>query len=355
MEKIQTWTVRDGDEKDLSGILSLRKIVFGEMEEDKLEPRFWRWEFMEAPDGKALIYIVQDRDKIIAHFADIPRRFSVNGEAVLATLSLDLMVHPDYRREGLFTAMGKYGVQRVKQKNGLFMMAFPIRPETIQGFTKIGWGKVVQLPVIVHPIRFSGIVNRYLHFKPLSLLLGGVATCVYLLLYGWKKGKKGEAIHIEEVVQLDEAFDDFWQSASRLYSVMGIRTRQYLNWRYFKHPTRRYTVYRAIEKGEMRGYMVLRKVELLSFNSAVIVDLLALDERALYALVEKGVQHSRQEDVNLLGFMVPKPHPYFKSLKRWGFLPSPKAFSFMIFAHTGGEDLSHSEGWYVNWGDTDVL
>lgn len=355
MEKLQAWTVRDGDEKDLLGILSLRKIVFGEMEKDKLEPRFWRWEFMEAPDGKALIYIVQDGERIIAHFADIPRRFSVNGEAVLATLSLDLMVHPDYRREGLFTAMGRYGAQRVKQKNGLFMTAFPIRSETIQGLIKIGWEKVVQLPVIVYPIRFSGIVDRYLRFKPLSILIGGVATCLYLLRFGWSKGKKAEGIQIEEVVQLDEAFDDFWQGASRLFSVLGVRTRQYLNWRYVKHPTRRYTVYQAIEEGKMKGYIVLRTVRLLSFSSAVIVDLLALDERALFALVEKGVQHSREAHVDLLGFMVPKTHPYYHSLKRWGFLRSLKAFSFMIFDHVQKKNLSHLEGWYVNWGDTDVL
>jgi GNAT superfamily N-acetyltransferase len=355
MEKIQTWTVRDGEEIDLSGILSLRKIVFREMEEDKSEPRFWRWEFMEAPDGKALIYIVQDGNRIIAHFADIPRRFSINGEVVLATLSLDLMVHPDYRREGLFTAMGRYGAQRVKQENGLFMMAFPIRSETIQGLIKIGWRKVVKLPVIVHPIRFSGIVDRYLRFKPLSILIGGVATCLYLLRFGWKKGENVEGIQIEEVVQLDEAFDAFWQSASRLFSVLGVRTRQYLNWRYVKHPTRRYTVYRAIEEGKMKGYIVLRKVELLSFNSAVIVDLLALDERALFALVEKGVQHSREEHVDLLGFMVPKTHPYYHRLKRRGFLRSPKTFSFMIYPHAKEKNLSQLEGWYVNWGDTDVL
>jgi len=355
MEKVRNWTVRDGDEKDYSGILSLRKIVFGEMEEDKLQPRFWRWEFMEAPDGKGFIYLVRDGDQIIAHFADIPRRFSINGETALATLSLDLMVHPDYRREGLFMAMGRYGARRVSQENGLFRMAFPIRPETIKGLIKIGWEKVVLLPVIVRPIRFGGIVNRYLRFKPLCLLLGGLAAGAYFLLFGWRKGKNPEGIQIEEAVRLDEDFDDFLEVASRLYPAMGIRTRQYLDWRYVQHPTRRYTIYRAIEKGKMKGYIVLRKVELLGFNSAVIVDLLALDEGTLHALVDKGDWHSREVAADLLGFMVPKTHPYYKSLKRWGFLRSPKTFSFMIFDHSKEKDLSHLEGWYVNWGDTDVL
>lgn len=355
MGKVRSWTVEDGNQKDLSGILSLRKIVFGEMEQDKLDPRFWKWEFMEAPDGKGFIYLALDGNKIIAHFADIPRRFSINGKTVLATLSLDLMVHPDYRREGIFLAMGSYGARRVKRENGLFMTAFPIRPETIEGLIKIGWEKVVPLPVIVHPIRFSGILNHYLRFKPLSLLLGWMASVAYSLLFGWRTGRKPEGIHVEEVNRFDESFDDFWEVASRLYPVMGVRTRRYLHWRYHHHPTRHYKIYRAIDHGKMRGYIVLRKVELLGFNSSVIVDLLALDEKIVSILARQGVQYARQEGTDLLGFMVPKPHPYYKGLLRNGFLPSFKSFQFMIYNHDKMAALQDPEGWYVTWGDSDVI
>jgi GNAT superfamily N-acetyltransferase len=355
MAKGQNWVVRDGDGKDLKEILSLRKIVFGEIEKDKLDERLWRWEFEEGPDGRALIYIVEDENRIIGHFADIPRRFSVQGEVVLGTLSLDLMVHPDYWRKGIFEAMGKYGAQRVKQENGIFLTAFPIRLETIHGLKKIGWREVVELPVLVFPIRFQGILNRYLHFPPLSFLAGGVAKFFYLFFFGWKKKKGMEEIEIERVGSLDDPFDDFWQKVYSLHPIMGIRNRNYLTWRYLQHPTRNYTIFRAIKNGEMRGYIVLRKVELLNFNSAVIVDLLALDEGALSALVGRGIQHSRQEGADLLGFMVPRGHPYDKILRRRGFLPSPKTFQFMIYLHSNREIFLSPEKWYVNWGDTDVI
>ena len=209
MKKGLSWVVREGDEKDLKGILSLRKIVFGEIEKDKLDERFWRWEFMEGPDGKAFIYIVEDGNRVIGHFADIPRRFSVEGEAVFGTLSLDLMVHPAYRRRGIFAALGRYGAQRVKQENGLFMTAFPIRLETIQGLKKIGWKGVVKLPVLVYPIRFSGIVNRYFHFLPLSVFVGGVARFFYTFLFKARRRDESKGIEIEEIVQLDDQFEWF--------------------------------------------------------------------------------------------------------------------------------------------------
>jgi len=355
MDEVRSWKVRDGNKTDMEGILSFRGVVFGEEEKDKLDPRFWQWEFMEGPDGRAFIYIVEDRNKIVGHFADIPRRFIVEGEVVLGTLSLDLMVHHDYWRRGIFQAMGKYGVQRVKQENGLFLTAFPIRLETIQGLIKIGWKEVVELPVLVYPIKFSGFVNRYLHFSPLGVFIGGMARFFYFLLYGLKRRKEIGGVEIEKVGLLDEQFDGFWQKALSLYSVMGIRDRNYLTWRYLQHPTRKYTIYRAKKSGEMKGYIVLRKVELLNFNSAVIVDLLALDEVTLVALVEKGIQHSRQEGVDLLGFMVPKVHPYYKILRGIGFLPSFKTFLFMIYPHSGREIFLSPEKWYVNWGDADVI
>ncbi len=349
------WKVRDGNEKDREEIMSLRRDAFGDTEKDKLDPRFWRWEFMEGPDGGAFIYIVEEGSKIIGHFADIPRQFSVEGEVVLGTLSLDLMVHHDYWRKGIFAAMGRYGAQKVKQENRLFLTAFPIRLETIQGLKKIGWEEVVKLPVLVYPIRFSGIVNRYLHFSPLGFFIGGMARFFYFLLYGLKRRKEIRGVEIEKVGFLDEQFDGFWQKALSSYYIMGIRNRNYLTWRYVKHPTRDYVIYRAIRNGEMRGYIVLRKVELLNFNSAVIVDLLAMDEVAFSALVERGIQHSQQEGADLLGFMVPQGHLYYKILRKKGFLPSPKTFQFMVYPHSNREIFLSPEKWYVNWGDTDVI
>jgi GNAT superfamily N-acetyltransferase len=355
MDEMRHWKVRDGNERDMEGIFSLRRDAFGEVEKDKLDPRFWLWEFMEGSAGKALIHIVEDKGKVVGHFADLPREFSLRGEVVRGTLSVDLMVHSSYRRKGIFEEMGKYAIQRVENENGLFMMSYPIRPETVQGFKKIGWEEVAELPVLVYPIKFSGVVDRYLHFLPISFLVGGMARFLYLLLYGTKKRKGLEGIEIEEAGLLDDQFDGFWQKALSLYPIMGIRNRDYLSWRYLRHPTRNYTIYRAKKSGEMNGYIVLRRVELLNLNSAVIVDLLALDEATLMALVEKGIQHSRQEGADLVGFMVPKIHLYYKILRRIGFLPSFKTFLLMIYSHEKEKGLFDPKEWYVNWGDTDVI
>jgi len=349
------WKVRDGGEGDMEGILSLRKTVFGKTEEDKLDPNFWRWQIRENPDGVGWIYLVEEGDKIIGHLADLPKRFSVQGRIVLGTLTHDMMVHPDYRRRGVSTATAKLGIRRVEREKGEFMTAYAVRMESLNSLLKVGWKAVVELPVLVFPIRFYGIANRYLHFKPMSLLIGGIARSFYFLLFGQRKKKRVNGVEIKRVHELDEPFDLFWEKATTLYPVMGVRDRNYLNWRYLRHPTRKYVIYRALERGEMKGYIVLRKVELLSFNSGVIVDMLALDSEILHPLVEKGIEHSREEGADLLGFMLPKPHPYYSSLRKEGFLPSFKTFQFLVYSHQKEGVLFDPRGWYLTWGDTDVI
>ncbi len=105
----------------------------------------------------------------------------------------------------------------------------------------------------------------------------------------------------------------------------------------------------------MTGYIILRKVDLLRFNSAVIVDLLALDERTVESLVIRGIEQSLKDGIDLLGCMIPESHPYHKMLKKLGFLPSFKTFLFMVYRLDKESVPLSPEAWYVNWGDTDVI
>jgi len=355
MTEDRYWQVRDGDERDLEGILSLRKTVFGEQEGDKLEEKFWKWEFMEGPDGAGRVYLVKEGEMIAGHLADLPKRFCVEGKTVIGSLTLDMMVHPDYRRRGISTATARYGIEKFEREKGLFMTAYSVRRASINSLLKTGWKGVTTLPVLVYPLRFRGIVDHYLHLPPLSLLLGGTIRLFYLLLFRRNRMEKGTGVEVEEIRELDERFNSFWQAAVSLFPIMGVRDHAFMSWRYLRHPTRNYTIYRAMRSGEMRGYIVLRRVELLHFNSAVIVDLLALDEDALSALVEIGIHYSREEGADVLGFMVPQKHLYYKLLRGMGFLPSLKTFLFMIYSDSGEEIFFSPEKWYVNWGDTDVI
>jgi len=99
----------------------------------------------------------------------------------LGTHPQDLMVHPDEQGKGIFHAMAEYEKQKVKEKKALFMAGFPLRVPTYSGLKKIGWKDVNKLPVLVYPVRFSGILNRVPSFSTLSLFWEG--GCDYFTLF----------------------------------------------------------------------------------------------------------------------------------------------------------------------------
>jgi hypothetical protein len=346
--------IQDGEEKDKEGILALRAVVFKEEEPDKQKEAFWTWQFKENPDGKALIYLYKEGGQVVGHFADIPKRFVLEGKEILGTLSLDMMVHPEYRG-GMFLQLGRYAAEKTKEKGFAFLTSFPIRKWSIKSLRRVGWKDFFKLPVVVYPLRFRGIVNRYIHFYPLSLLIGGIVRGFYCIsIFAGRRRVKRE-IDVDLMTQCDDAFDQFWRRASFLHPLMGVRDRRFMTWRYFEHPMRTYTIYRAMKEGEMQGYIVLRKVDLLNFNSAVIVDLLALEENALRRLIEMGIEYGKKENADLLGCIVPRHHVYYKILRRRGFLASFKNFLFMVYPHIEKGVPLIPEGWYVNWGDSDVV
>jgi hypothetical protein len=182
-----------------------------------------------------------------------------------------------------------------------------------------------------------------------------VARFFYTFFLKARRRDEFKGIEVEEIQQLDDQFEPFWRKALSLNPIMGTRDQNYMTWRYVQHPTRTYTIFRATQNGEMGGFIVLRKVDLLEFNSAVIVDLLALDRNFLMALVDKGIEQGQKQGVDLLGFMVPQGHPYYKILRKKGFLRSPKIFQFMVYPHSDRKIFLSPEKWYVTWGDTDVI
>ena len=355
MNEALTPRVRNGNEADRKGIIALRELVFGEMEKDKCDPRTWNWEFLEGPDGRAWIYLIEDEDQIVGHLADLPRQFSIHGKPAAGTLSVDLMVHPGHRRKGFFLKMGRHAIGRIKEEDRLFMMIYPVRKETISGFKKLGWKVIVELPVLVYPIDFGGIVGRYVLCPVARRVVGGIASAVYPLFRRGGRDRSFHGIEVSEVSQFDDRFDRFWKKAQSLNPIMGVRNQSFLRWRYAQHPTRTYETYGATQQGELVGYIVLRKVNLLRFNSAVIVDLLALDDDVARVLIGAGIEHAAREGADLLGCMIPRFHHYFQVLRRQGFLPSFQKFLLMIYAHGLEELLLKPENWYVNWGDTDVI
>lgn len=62
---------------------------------------FRNW-YVNNPNGRVISFNAWDKDKMVAHYACIPKKMIINGAIVLGLHSMATVTHPNYRGRGLF-------------------------------------------------------------------------------------------------------------------------------------------------------------------------------------------------------------------------------------------------------------
>jgi len=362
------WILRTYKPGDEAGILDLCRRVFFEQPPERFSLDYWRWEFISNSSGVAHISLADDSGKTVGHYAVVPRTIKVNEGVCSGSIVVDVMTHPDYRQQGMFTALGKYALSNSRQSGIEFSYGFPVRKDVMPGHLKIGWEHIFDIPILARPLRFEPIVRSYLNIPVLSRLAALVADIGYQA--GVRPFLKLTQPHVESdvgvtvrtVKEFDERFDSLWCKASRQFPVMGVRDAKYLDWRYTQHPYYQYRVWVAERGNQLLGYVITRTGNLLGLCAGIIVDILA-DPDAL-GVVDQLLQRVNSEfqqadNLDLIACMMTQGGPYFAALQRQGLIVTPKVFWFIIYNNNVPRQsmnlLMLPSSWYLTWGDTDVI
>jgi hypothetical protein len=112
-----------------SGIAELFKVCFGET----LDRQLWEWAYLKNPTGTPIIVVALVNGNVIGHYAMIPIPFIQDNLQHLGYLSMTTMVHPDYRKYGLFQELASIAYSHALPKT--FVYGFPNSNST-PGFKK---------------------------------------------------------------------------------------------------------------------------------------------------------------------------------------------------------------------------
>jgi len=89
-------------------------------------PEWFQWRFQENPyvDHVPVFVATTDGDVVATRpFFVLP--MSIGGTETLALLTVDTMVHPDHRRQGLFTALTEASIQWYARREPTFVFNQP--------------------------------------------------------------------------------------------------------------------------------------------------------------------------------------------------------------------------------------
>lgn len=135
------YTIRWFTDTDRDAFVELYNDTFGGGSDDWFE-----WKYVDNPRASHVPILVADADGELAGARpQVPFLMNVGDETVLACRFGDTMVHPDHRRQGVFTRLTEHALDHYSQMETRFCFNCPndlSRP----GFLKAGGEIVAQLP-----------------------------------------------------------------------------------------------------------------------------------------------------------------------------------------------------------------
>jgi GNAT superfamily N-acetyltransferase len=323
-EKIE---FREGTRSDRDAILALRRLTFPHDDPEKQQPDFWEWEF-----GDGRIFVAETADRVVGHFAFVPQHYSM-PELVQGALAVDVMTHPEFQRQRVFSRLAAFAADRLKREFPI-VTAFQIRDAVMPGMEAGGWRAVLPLPVLLRPLSLRSLARDFGLPAP---------------------AKRSRVLELPNEIQTLGSEDLDALMATR--AIRQPRTREFIRWRYLDNPHWRYQLDGWYEHGELRAFVIHRDTILRGLRTVAIADLgfARGAERELRKLIRHVCAAGRARGRAVGAALISRYHPARGVLRTCGFLRGPHHFRLLLqvfdpkFAH------AMSAPWSLSWGDTDHL
>lgn len=289
----------------------------------ELSEKHWRWRYLENPVGLGVICLVWDGDTLVAHHAVSCVGLCVQGQICVLGLGGGAMTHPSYRGYGLYREAAQWTWKRMAERNMPVAVAF---------------ANPLSHRLIVRDLEF---VDLY-EIPTFRLSLPPVSDF------------SRSTERILELKDLDHRFDRLWNRVSDDYTVIAQRNRDYLQWRYLRHPAKQYRILAYVDRDQLLGYVVLKRYQ----EQLLVVDMLSVrDAEVGVRLISYAAQLAVHELASGLSLWLNVSHPLHWELEKLGFRNS-EPITYMT-AKVLRPELSDAaiydfHNWYLTMGDSDV-
>jgi hypothetical protein len=369
LSKRRGWRLRLFQPGDESQILALRREVFNE----DLSVDEWRWRNLNNPAGAAIVVLAEELSsgKIIGCQSIQPLLLKVGRGTCMAYLLVDSMVSQFYRGRGLHASLS---IEVIKQTGTLgkgFPFGFP-NPQAYSSVKKLGGFQVTTLDLYVRVFSVEGVFREALGRRFGSLgKLGAkmLSPLLQRLLQALGRDRRASAYASQEIFAFDEAYQSFWNEIESQFSVTTVRSREFLNWRYFRSSSLRYRVFEVRVDGRVLAYLVTRTFEKKGLKIAAIADFIC-DERypdAGRTLLTEFCQRQKTEKADLGIFMGTWPSgrgrsAFFRIPQKFQRRPFHLVADFDDLERTqenfregAGKLLRDGSQWHLCLGDSDLI
>ena len=355
------------EEEDEYNIVNLLTTVFGrwpsyDINCDAVD--HWRWKYLENPVRPGFISLCLDGDNIVGCFHSVPMRIKIGLNIYNSVTGTDLVVHPDYRRMGMYGEMKKRLFESEKKVGIDFRFGVSDNPILIDKVRRSNYSylphdayKFVKISDLAkHVEKWPGVSDTqkygFMLLKPLNETRNKLQPIKY------------EALEVKEANSFPDSVDNLWENVKNNYNFIVERRSDYLNWRYC-HPHS--SDYRILYSGcldRWDGFAVLRiDKSRPDYHIGYIVDFLTRhgEVDCEHSLLSEAVEYFRRENANMVLWQIIEKSHYSKLANSHGFLNSRSKLFFNYpndYGKIKDEKIfqnSHANELHFTYGDYDQI
>jgi N-acetylglutamate synthase-like GNAT family acetyltransferase len=350
--------LRRAEVSDETAILALFRAVFGR----ERSADHWRWKFAETPypNRQISLAVAKQGGALLGHYAVVPVPLNWMGRRILGAESVDTMVHPDARGLGLFEQLGTDCYARLRELGVGLVYGLPNRNSYPGFLRKLGWKRIGFLDSYTLRLSVREPLRRILRSGALAWLGDRVFRAALAARLAAENALLRRSLRrkvaFRAAGRAPAGCDALWE-ALRSYEVISLwKDRTYLEWRYDRHPSRRFEYCWLEQDGQIEALAV---VETGHATEVRLCELLTRrrDAGVGRLLVNEIARRHRRSGRRWLSF-AGMDAGFFAAVFA-GFCAEPN-FELVFGARAFGdpaldEMLSRRENWTVTRGDTDLV
>jgi len=350
---MQSWSIRKFEDADEAAVINLQALAFNEL----TDLDYWVWKYKENPVG-SMRYVAEDkREGIVGHYGLLFQKIKIGDKIVTGSQAVDAMTHPNFQRQGMFVKLGKEILHRAGNEGIFFTFGFP-NEAALPGHKKVGWVEICEVPILLKPLNIASIFGKRVKNTHLLKIGSNIARVPLRLV---RQGKKTqlERLSVKSVTCFDERINEFWSKVAPSYTIIQVRDKDFLNWRYVTNPHNQYTILIAEENETIVGYAVLGEMTVYGIRGGAIVDILTYSDQGQISefLISRAIEQFQKKDMGYVGCMMQRGSMYYGALKRHGFIVTPGKVRFILHLNSDRFSMPAEvfDKWFLTWGDSDFV
>ena len=304
------YEIRPYEPGDREDFLELYDLVLGERDDG-----WFRWKYEENPytDHVPMTVAVAD-DRVVGTKPCFALELRVGERTVRGYQPADVMVHPDHRRNGLYSRTTELLKTHYRDRDPSLFFNFP-NPATLSGSLKHGWQVVEEVPTFYRVQRPDALVDD----GRLSRFAGMARPLARAYLRARDLTISSEALTVDWYDDVPvEPFVELYERAvpSTLHAH---RDETFYHWR-FRNPQWKYEAYVARRHGDAIAGVVVGTRDRDGTGQVCLTDVVPLEsapdrEAGLVAILKQVLADQRDADlVAASGRAIPP-----SLLRRFGF------------------------------------